>query len=88
MSARCWPTRSCGLPGVEGLNVLPDGRTLRLTVQAIDPVIKMAARYPLANVICREPSLEDVFLLHRDDEAASGRRRPVWFRSGGTEDAP
>ena len=60
-----------GLAGVEAVETLPDGRTLRLTVQGdIDPVIKMAARYSLASVVCREPSLEDVFLRFYQEAAA------------------
>jgi ABC-2 type transport system ATP-binding protein len=63
------------LAGVERLEALPDGRTLRLTVQGdIDPVIKMAARYTLANLVCREPSLEDVFLRFYQDEAQPHRK--------------
>jgi ABC-2 type transport system ATP-binding protein len=63
------------LPGVERLEPLPDGRTLRLTVQGdIDPVIKVAARYALANFVCREPSLEDVFLRFYQDETLSDRK--------------
>ena len=56
------------LAGVERLEVLPDGRTLRLLVHGdIDPVIKLAARYPLTRIISHEPSLEDVFLrFYRD----------------------
>jgi ABC-type multidrug transport system ATPase subunit len=57
--------------GVERVEVLPDGRTLRVTIHGdVDPLIKMAARYPLANFISREPSLEDVFLrFYQDDES-------------------
>ncbi|HEV8345776.1 MAG TPA: ABC transporter ATP-binding protein [Vicinamibacterales bacterium] len=52
-----------GVAGVARLEVLPDGRTLRVTIHGdVDPLIKMAARYPLANFVSREPSLEDVFL--------------------------
>jgi len=51
------------LAGVERLEALPDGRTLRLIVQGdIDPVLKMAARYHVTTFVSREPSLEDVFL--------------------------
>ena len=55
--------------------MLPDERTVRVTVQGeIDPVIKLAARYSLANLVSREPSLEDVFLRFYQDEDASERR--------------
>jgi ABC-2 type transport system ATP-binding protein len=50
-----------GLAGVERVEALPDGRTLRLIVHGdIDPVVKMAARYPLTTLVSYEPSLEDV----------------------------
>ena len=58
------------LAGVERVDVSPDGCSLRVTVHGgdIDPLIKMAARYPLVNFVSREPSLEDVFLrVYRDD---------------------
>jgi len=57
--------------GVERVEVLPDGRTLRVRIHGdVDPLIKMAARYPLANFISREPSLEDVFLrFYQGDES-------------------
>jgi ABC-type multidrug transport system ATPase subunit len=57
------------LPGVESLETLPDGRTLRVIVQGeLDALIKMAARYSLINFVSREPSLEDVFLRFYQDE--------------------
>ena len=61
--------------GVERLEVLPDGRTLRLTIQGdVDPLVKMAARYPLANFISREPTLEDVFLRFYQDDGGAPRK--------------
>jgi ABC-2 type transport system ATP-binding protein len=59
------------IPGLQHLDLLPDGHTLRLDVQGeIDPVIKLAARYTLVRLVSREPSLEDVFLrFYRDDGA-------------------
>ena len=55
--------------GVERLELLPDGRTLRVTIHGdLDPLIKMAARYQLANFVSREPSLEDVFLRSYQDD--------------------
>jgi len=65
------------LAGVERIEALPDGRTLRIVLHGdIDPLVKMAARYPLTSFISREPSLEDVFLgLYGADaarEAAGG----------------
>ncbi len=58
--------------GVERVEVLPDGRTLRVTIQGdLDPLVKLAARYPLANFISREPSLEDVFLRFYKNEGGA-----------------
>jgi ABC-type multidrug transport system ATPase subunit len=62
--------------GVERVEVLPDGRTLRVTIKGggIDVLVKTAARYPLVNFVSREPSLEDVFLrFYQDDGDASGK---------------
>jgi ABC-2 type transport system ATP-binding protein len=60
------------LAGVERLEALPDGRTLRLIVHGdIDPVVKMAARYALTAFVSHEPSLEDVFLRFYQDEGAA-----------------
>jgi len=58
------------IPGVVRLDVLADGRTLRLTVQgAIDPVVKAAAGYAIDRLVSHEPSLEDVFLrFYQHDE--------------------
>jgi len=59
------------LEGVERLDVLPDGRTLRLIVHGeIDPVVKVAARYPLTSFVSHEPRLEEVFLRFYQDEGA------------------
>jgi ABC-2 type transport system ATP-binding protein len=64
------------LAGIERMDVLPDGRTLRLIVQGdIDPVIKTAARYSLTAFASREPSLEDVFLALYNDTRME-RARP------------
>jgi len=65
------------VPGVERLEVLPDGRTLRLTIQGdLDPFIKMAARYSVANFVSREPSLEDVFLRFYQSGGEAPRKDP------------
>jgi ABC-2 type transport system ATP-binding protein len=53
------------LAGLERIEALSDGRTLRLTVQGgMDEVIKAAAQYSLTNFVSREPSLEDIFLRY------------------------
>jgi ABC-2 type transport system ATP-binding protein len=45
--------------------------TLRLVVQGdVDRLIKLAAQYPLVNIVSQEPSLEDIFLrYYREDNA-------------------
>jgi ABC-2 type transport system ATP-binding protein len=65
------------LEGVTQVEALPDGRTLRLTVQgAADPVIKTAARYPVVTLTSHEPSLEEIFLSYyaNDGQTAEVRR--------------
>jgi ABC-2 type transport system ATP-binding protein len=58
------------LPGLERLEALPDGRTLRLTVQGgMDAIVKTAAQYPVANFVTREPSLEDIFLRYYQSDS-------------------
>ena len=63
-----------GLPGIERLDLAPDGVTLRLVVQgSVDGLIKLAAQYPVVNIVSEEPSLEDIFLrYYRDDNAPAG----------------
>ena len=62
------------LTGVERVDALPDGRTLRLIVHGdIDPVLKMAARYHVTSVVSHEPSLEDVFLRFYQDDGGAAR---------------
>jgi ABC-2 type transport system ATP-binding protein len=64
-----------GLAGLERLEALPNGRTLRLTVRGgLDAVVKAAAQYPLANFVSREPSLEDIFLRYYQDGGLRGGR--------------
>jgi ABC-2 type transport system ATP-binding protein len=65
------------LEGVTKVDLLPDGRTLRLTVQGTaDPVVKTAARYPVVTLISHEPSLEEIFLSYyaADGQPAEVRR--------------
>jgi ABC-2 type transport system ATP-binding protein len=62
-----------GLAAVEDAEVLPDGRTLRLTVHGgLDAVVKLAAQYELINVVSREPSLEDIFLRYYENDGVPG----------------
>ena len=56
------------LPGVEGIETLPDLRMLRVTVQGeVDAVVKMAAQYPIVSLVSHEPSLEEIFLRFYQD---------------------
>ena len=51
------------LAGVESVETLGDGRTLRVTVAGgQDAVIKAAAQYPVVTLSGQEPSLEEIFL--------------------------
>jgi ABC-2 type transport system ATP-binding protein len=53
------------LSGVEQVETLPDGHSLRLTVQGgIDAVVKAAALHPVVSLTSHEPSLEDIFLRY------------------------
>jgi ABC-2 type transport system ATP-binding protein len=62
------------LAGIERLEALPDGRTLRLVVHGdIDPIVKMAAQHALTAFVSHEPSLEDVFLRFYQNEGAAAR---------------
>jgi ABC-type multidrug transport system ATPase subunit len=64
-----------GLAGLERVQVLPDGRTLHLTLQGgIDAVVKTAAQYPLVNFVSREPSLEDIFLRYYQGDSPSAQK--------------
>src|SRR5579862_8567976 len=53
------------LDGVESVEALPDGRTLRLAVSGgQDAVVKAAAQYSVVALTSHEPSLEDIFLRY------------------------
>jgi hypothetical protein len=44
-------------------NLVEEGRTVRMLVTGpIAPVVQLAARHELVDLVSREPSLEDVFL--------------------------
>jgi ABC-2 type transport system ATP-binding protein len=61
------------LPGVEELEILPDGQTLRIATHGdIDPVIKAAARYPVRALTSHEPSLEEIFLRYYTGDGFTG----------------
>ncbi|GLV53581.1 ABC transporter ATP-binding protein [Dictyobacter sp. S3.2.2.5] len=62
------------LDGVEQVEALAAGRTLRLTVQGqADAVIKAAARYPVISVTSHEPSLEDIFMRYYEGDNTATR---------------
>ena len=64
------------LDGVEQVEALPDGRTLRLAVSGgLDGVIKAAAQHPIVTLTSQEPSLEDIFLRYYegDGQAVGGQ---------------
>jgi ABC-2 type transport system ATP-binding protein len=52
-----------------------DGRVFQIIVQGdIDPLIKTIARYPVASLASREPTLEEAFLrLYQPDEKEEGK---------------
>ena len=53
------------LDGVEKVEALADGHTLRLTVQGgVDAVIKAAAQHAILTLTTHEPSLDDIFLRY------------------------
>jgi ABC-2 type transport system ATP-binding protein len=60
------------LEGVERVEELPDGHTLRLTVQGgVDAVIKAAARHSVVNLTSHEPSLDDIFLTYYEKDGTA-----------------
>ncbi|GHO46639.1 ABC transporter ATP-binding protein [Ktedonospora formicarum] len=63
-----------GLEGVEQVEALADGRTLRIAVQGqADAVIKEAARYSVVSLSSHEPSLEDIFMRYYESDGVAAR---------------
>src|SRR5579885_13456 len=57
------------LEGVEQVEGLTDGRTLRLVVSGgLDAIVKTAAQYSVVSLTSHEPSLEDIFLRYYEGE--------------------
>jgi ABC-2 type transport system ATP-binding protein len=57
------------LEGVEQVETLADGRTLRLVVSgALDAVVKAAAQHAVIAMTSHEPSLEDIFLRYYEGD--------------------
>ena len=62
------------LEGVEQVDALPDGHTLRLAVSGgLDSVIKAAAQYPIVTLTSQEPSLEEIFLRYYEGDGSAAR---------------
>ncbi len=63
-----------GLAGVESVETLGDGRTVRLSVQGQeDAVIKAAAQYSVITLSSHEPSLEEVFMRYYEGDDQQGQ---------------
>ncbi|HEX6779473.1 MAG TPA: DUF4162 domain-containing protein, partial [Ktedonobacterales bacterium] len=57
------------LEGVESVEALADGRTLRLAMSGgQDAVVKKAAQYSVVTLTSHEPSLEDIFLRYYEGD--------------------
>ena len=62
------------LSGVEQVEQLADGHTLRLAVSGeLDGVVKAAALHPVINLTSHEPSLEDIFLRYYEGDGHVAR---------------
>jgi ABC-2 type transport system ATP-binding protein len=62
------------LEGVEQVEALADGQTLRVTVSgALDAVVKEAAQYSVISMTSHEPSLEDVFLRYYEGDGLAAK---------------
>src|SRR6266567_7532936 len=62
------------LDGVEQVETLADGHTLRLTVQGgADAVIKAASHYAVVSLTSHEPSLEDIFLRYYEGDGSTSK---------------
>ena len=62
------------LDGVEQVEALPDGHTLRLMVSGgQDAIIKAAAQYSVVTLTSQEPSLEDIFLRYYEGDGLAAK---------------
>jgi ABC-2 type transport system ATP-binding protein len=65
------------LDGVEQVEQLSDGHTLRLTVSGeLDGVVKAAALHPVVTLTSHEPSLEDIFLRYYEGDGQAVKEAP------------
>jgi ABC-2 type transport system ATP-binding protein len=63
-----------GLEGVEQVETLADGHSIRLSVQgSADAVIKTAAQHSVVTLISHEPSLEDIFLRYYEGDGRAAK---------------
>ncbi len=63
-----------GLAGVDQVEELADGHTLRLAVSGeVDAVIKAAARFSVVTLASHEPSLEEIFLRYYEGDGATAK---------------
>ncbi len=70
------------LEGVEQVELLSDGNTLRLTVLGeLDTVVKTAAQYSIVTLTSQEPSLEEIFLRYYEGDGPPPGRPAMWFTS-------
>lgn len=60
-SASLDPSEWAALPGVSSVERVSQGLRVCLT-GSVDPVLKLAARYPIQNLSIEEPTLEDFFM--------------------------
>jgi ABC-2 type transport system ATP-binding protein len=62
------------LEGVEQVETLADGHTLRLAVSGgLDGVVKAAALHPVVALTSHEPSLEDIFLRYYEGDGLAAK---------------
>ncbi len=65
------PPDLSGVPGVESIVI--EGGVLRCRARgAIEPLLALLATSRVRHLICREPSLEELFLAHYGPEASAG----------------
>ncbi|HEX7733304.1 MAG TPA: ABC transporter ATP-binding protein [Ktedonobacteraceae bacterium] len=61
-----------GLAGVAGVEELPGGHSLRVSVQGqADAVIKAAAQHSVVTLTSHEPSLEDIFMRYYENDGVA-----------------
>ncbi len=62
------------LSGVEKVEALADGHSLRLTVTGgLDAIVKTAAQHPVVSLTSHEPSLEEIFLRYYEGDGAAAK---------------